>query len=320
MLHKLNKLLEKWLPLITPLSVILGIYFTGSLKSYTYVVPWVFGFMTFVGSLGMNYKDLKKILLHPFPILVSMLALHVLMPAVAWIVGMLVFPDDVYMRTGLVLMLAIPTGVVSFMWVSIYKGNIALTLAVILVDTLLSPLLVPSTIAAFVGVQVKMDVLGMMKGLAEMIVVPSLLGMLLNQLTGGRVKEQVGSRLSPFSKIGLAVTIALNSSVVAPYFDKVSVKLVLTACIIVAMVSSAYVVGWLLAKWLKWDRGVMITMVFNSGMRNNSAGAVLAISYFPPPVAMPVILCMLFQQLLASLFGQLFCKTPNTAPEQLKAA
>jgi predicted Na+-dependent transporter len=320
MLQRFNKLLERWLPLITPVSVIAGICFSVWLKPYTFIVPWLFGFMTFVGSLSMNFKDLRKILLHPLPLLVSMLALHVLMPAVAWAVGLLLFHGDVYMRTGLVLMLAIPTGVVSFMWVSIFKGNVALTLAVILVDTLLSPLLVPSTIAAFVGVQVKMDVLGMMKGLVEMIVVPSLLGMLLNQLTGGSAKERVGSRLAPFSKVGLAVTIAVNSSVVAPYFTKVDAKLIETAIVIVAMVSSAYVTGWLLAKWFKWDRGVMVTMVFNSGMRNNSAGAVLAISYFPPPVAMPVIVCMLFQQMLASLFGQLFCKAPDPAPERLKPA
>ena len=44
-------------------------------------------------------------------------------------------------------------------------------------------------------------------------------------------------------------------------------------------------------------------MMFSGGMRNISAGAVLAISYFPPAVAVPVVLGMLFQQTLASLYG-----------------
>lgn len=311
MLLKLNKSLEKWLPLITPASVILGIILTVWLRSFAYLVPWIFGFMTFAGSLSMNFKDLKRVLTQPFPIFVSMITLHVLMPGAAWLMGHLFFPDDIYLRTGLILMVVIPTGVVSFMWVSIYKGNIALTLSVILIDTLLSPFLVPLTMDALIGVQVKMDVFGMMKGLFYMIVLPSLLGMLLNQLTEGKVKEKLGRPLSPFSKIALAITIAINSAVVAPYFTKVDGKLVLTACVIVVMASAGYVVGWLIARWLKWDRAIMVTMVFNSGMRNNSAGAVLAISYFPPPVAMPVIMCMLFQQLIASLFGYLFCKSPE---------
>ncbi len=40
-------------------------------------------------------------------------------------------------------------------------------------------------------------------------------------------------------------------------------------------------------------------------MRNISAGAVLAVSYFPAPVAVPVVLGMLFQQVLAALSGRL---------------
>ncbi|MFD1908083.1 hypothetical protein ACFTAO_13600 [Paenibacillus rhizoplanae] len=42
---------------------------------------------------------------------------------------------------------------------------------------------------------------------------------------------------------------------------------------------------------------------FNSGMRNLSAGAVLAVRYFPPSVALPVISGMLFQQILAACSG-----------------
>ncbi|SDM82330.1 Predicted Na+-dependent transporter [Paenibacillus sp. yr247] len=316
MLQKMNRNLEKWMPLITPTSVILGIILTVWLKPFSYLVPWIFGFMTFSGSLSLNFRDLKRALTQPFPIFISMVALHVLMPAMAWAIGHLLFPGDAYLITGMILLLVVPTGIVSFMWVSIYNGNIALTLSVILIDTLLSPFLVPFTMHILVGAQVKMDIFGMMQGLLLMVVLPSLLGMLLNQLTAGKVKETVGPRIAPFSKIGLAVVIAINSAVVAPYFTRIDGRLVLTAFVIVLIVSFGYVLGWLMSKWFKWDRNIMVTMVFNCGMRNNSAGAVLAISYFPPPVAIPVIIGMLFQQLLASIFGQLLCK--ESAPIKLK--
>lgn len=38
-------------------------------------------------------------------------------------------------------------------------------------------------------------------------------------------------------------------------------------------------------------------------MRNLGAGTALAITYFPPNVVLPVILSMLFEQSLASLYG-----------------
>ncbi len=59
--------------------------------------------------------------------------------------------------TGLVLGMVIPTGVTSFIWVSIYKGNSALTLAIILIDSLLSPFIVPYSLSLFVGQKVEMD-------------------------------------------------------------------------------------------------------------------------------------------------------------------
>jgi predicted Na+-dependent transporter len=40
-------------------------------------------------------------------------------------------------------------------------------------------------------------------------------------------------------------------------------------------------------------------------MRNISAGAVIATTYFPPQVAVPVVVGMLFQQVLASFSGYL---------------
>jgi len=46
-----------------------------------------------------------------------------------------------------------------------------------------------------------------------------------------------------------------------------------------------------------------VAVQFNSGMRNLSAGAVIAIKYFPSAVAIPVITGMLFQQILAAMSG-----------------
>ncbi|MDV7767593.1 hypothetical protein [Peribacillus sp. CSMR9] len=44
-------------------------------------------------------------------------------------------------------------------------------------------------------------------------------------------------------------------------------------------------------------------MTFTGGMRSISAGSVLATTYFPAAVTVPVVLGMLFQQMLASFFG-----------------
>lgn len=306
MLATINRQLEKWLPLLTPLSVITGLLASNVFSHFTSWVPWVFAFMTFAGSLSMNLKDLQRVVLHPLPIIVFMISQHLVMPLIAWGAGHLAFGDSPLTITGLLLVLCIPTGIVSFMWVSIYKGHTALTLSMILIDTMLSPFIVPFTLSLLVGAKVQMDPIGMLTQLVWMVVVPSVLGMLLNQLTRGKVKTTVSPKLAPFSKIGLITVIMINSSFIAPYMTVWNLDVLYIALVCVFVVSLGYWFGLAMAKLLRLGRDMTVSMVFNSGMRNNSAGAVLAITFFPPAVALPTIIGMLCQQMLASLFGYLF--------------
>jgi BASS family bile acid:Na+ symporter len=308
MLQTINKRLEKLMPLITPASVILGILLSSWLDSYAYLVPWIFAFLTFSGSLGSNFSDLRSVLKQPFPMIVCLVILHILMPLIALGVGKLLFYNDPYTVTGLILAFSIPTGIMSLLWVSMYKGNVVLTLSIILTGTFLSPLIVPLSMKFFVGTAVAIDLMEMMEGLLWMIVLPSILGMLVNQITRGEAQKQLGPTLSPFSKIGLGVVIAINSSVVAPYFKDINGKLVFITVVVFVLAATGYLIGWQVAKFLKCETNTIVSLSYNSGMRNISAGAVIAVAYFPTAVAVPVIVGMLFQQILASIYGILLNK------------
>jgi bile acid:Na+ symporter, BASS family len=284
-LQKINRLLERAMPVITPTSLVIGVLLANRLEAYAFLVPWIFAFMTFTGSLSSNFKALTWVISHPFSMFVALFILHIFMPVWAWVLGHVVFSGDMFTITGLFLAAVIPTGITSFIWVSIHKGNIPLALTIILIDTLLSPFVVPYSLSLVAGEEVHMDVWGMMQGLCFMVVLPSLLGMLLNQVTNGKVKEMLGAPLSPFSKVGLAAVVMLNSAVVAPYLSHIDQKLLS------------------IGKWLKRGREEIVVLTFTGGMRNISAGAVLAVSYFPAAVAVPVVLGILFQQVLASFYG-----------------
>jgi bile acid:Na+ symporter, BASS family len=303
MLQKLNKQLEKIMPLITPVGVVTGVIFSVHLKDFSYLIPWIFAFMTFAGSLSSNFRSLKEVMVHPFPILLAMVILHVLMPAWAWGVGHIAFSSDAYTITGLILGMVIPTGVTSFIWVSIYKGNIPLVLSLILIDTLLSPIIVPLSLSLFIGQKVEMDFVSIMRGLLGMVVIPSMIGMLLNQLTKGKVKDLLGSRLAPFSKISIGIVVMLNGAVVAPYLKNINLKLVGITLTVFCIAFTGYLFSFLLGRLMKMDRDTVVTLTFTGGMRNISAGAVLAVSFFPAAVAVPVVVGMLFQQILASTNG-----------------
>ncbi|MDM5328848.1 bile acid:sodium symporter family protein [Neobacillus sp. CF12] len=303
MLLKLNKQLEKIMPLITPTSVVLGVLLSVYIKDFTYLIPWIFAFMTFAGSLNSNFKSLSDVVRHPLPIFAAMVLLHILMPIWAWGVGHITFQGDIFTITGIVLGMAIPTGVTSFIWVSIYKGNIPLTLSIILIDTLLSPLIVPYCLTLLIGERIEMDVLGIMQGLVGMIVVPSILGMVLNQLLKGDVTKKLSSTLAPFSKISIGIVVMLNGAVIAPYLKEINLKLISITLVVFFIAVTGYVFSFLIGKLIRSDRDTVVSLTFSGGMRNISAGAVIAVTYFPPAVAVPVVVGMLFQQILASFTG-----------------
>lgn len=303
MLQSVNRFLEKAMPVITPAGVVLGVIFSYYLNSYIYLVPWIFAFITFTGSLGSNFTSLKRVLSNPVPILVVLAVLHVIMPIWAWMLGSFVFPNDSYTITGLVLGVIIPTGVTSLLWVGIYKGNSMLALTIVLIDTLLSPIIVPYSVAFFSGTSIEMDTMALMKGLIGMVVIPSIIAMLLNHATKGKIKPAIGPKLAPFSKIAIGICVTLNSAKVAPYLSKIDGKLIKIAIMVFFIAFSGYLFSWWIAKLLKWEKEEIITVTFTGGMRNIAAGAVLAVTYFPAAVAVPVILATLFQQILASFYG-----------------
>ncbi|MDC3413268.1 bile acid:sodium symporter family protein [Aquibacillus sp. 3ASR75-11] len=316
MLIRLNQQLQKRMPLITPASVVIGVLLANYLADFSFLVPWIFAFMTFSGSLSSNFHSMKKAILHPIPILIVLTILHVIMPLWALGIGKVVFQDDVYTITGLILSVIIPTGITSFIWVSLYKGNIALTLSIILIDTMLSPVIVPTSLSLLVGSGIEMDVWRIMKGLLGMIVIPSIIGMSLNHFTKGRVEENWVGRLAPFAKLSLATVVILNSAVIAPYLIQINLKLVMIGIVVFFVAFSGYFISWVIGGLLKREKEDIMTMTFTGGMRNISTGAVIAIAYFPPPVAVPVVVGMLFQQVLASPFGLLIDRYYNKKTQE----
>lgn len=319
MLEILNKVLLKFMPIMTPTSVIIGIIFTETLTPLAFLVPWLFAFMTFSGSLNSKFVDIKTVFKYPRPLFICLTILHLIMPLFAFGVGHIAFQNDPNTIIGLVLAFIIPTGVSSLVWVTLYKGNVILTLSIILIDALISPFVVPAILHLFFGTTVQMNGIEMMQGLIWMIVLPSIAGMLLNEATKGRINKVLKPKLEPFTKIGLGLVVGLNGAVIAPYFKEINAKLLFITAIVFLVACSGYVISWFIAKLFKEERDIQIALVFNGGMRNISAGAVIAITYFPAAVAVPVVIGMLFQQILASLTGAVISRHAIRKSKELSA-
>ena len=292
------------MPVLTPFSLVLGVLFEDIGAQLTFLVAWLFAFMTFAGSLSLDFQALKVFTRYPYMIMLTIIGLHVMMPLWAYFLSTLIF-DDQLLMLGFVLSVAVPTGVTSFIWVSISHGNKALCLSIILIDTLLAPLVLPAIVHVVVGQAIDIDTSSLILDLLWMIVLPSVLGMILNEYTNGRIEKTLGNRLAPFSKISLYFIVFINSSIIAPYVRDLSWELAGIIAVVFFIAISGYTLWLLLGHYIWRDPSIVSTLVFTGGMRNIAIGIVIASTYFPPKVAMPVVFGMLFQQIIASQFSRI---------------
>ncbi|GGP15080.1 bile acid:sodium symporter family protein [Oceanobacillus neutriphilus] len=302
MLDRLNKQLQTFMPILTPLSVIIGVLFHNIGEQLLFLVPWLFAFMTFAGSLNMKFKDVKVFSQYPAAILFGIAFLHIIMPFGAYFLSTIIFNDHL-LTIGFVISAAIPTGVTSIIWINMCKGHFPLGLSIILIDTLLAPFILPAVLYLFAGETIAIDTASIIIDLLWMIVLPSILGILLHEFMKGNI-QAFSKKLAPFSKLSLFAVVIINSSAVAPYLTEITWELAAIILAVFFLAATGYAIALFIGHLLFKDTHIVTTLVFIGGMRNIPIGIIIAISYFPAKVAMPVVFCMLFQQVLAALFAK----------------
>lgn len=316
-IQKINAFLERRMAFLTPCCVLLGVLFPALAGKGVPYVAYVFAFMTFIGGLKSGFCDLAAVLRRPLPLLLCLLSLHVLVPLLSVLTGSLIFPGSPDLRTGITLEFTVPAAVVGLMWTSVYHGNNPLILALVVIDTVLAPFSIPLTLRLLLGESVAVDTGAMMRELLFMIALPAVAAMLLNELTHGYTRKHWPGKLAPFSKLCLIFVVTANSSRIAPYIRHMTAAHLLVTGVILCLAASGYVIGWIAANLTRQPGDVRVAMVFGSGMRNISAGAVIAAAYFPAEVMFPVMIGTLFQQLLAAGFGTLLSRGQES-PERME--
>ena len=96
--------------------------------------------------------------------------------------------------------------------------------------------------------------------------------------------------------------VMINSSAIAPYLKNLNGELFIVIVVVCIITISGYLFAMVVGKFILRNEGIETTILFTGGMRNIALGVVIATTYFPAKVAMPVVFGMLFQQIMASLF------------------
>lgn len=305
-----NKKFEQWMFLIIPGCLILGFLFSGALARFAGTVPYLFAYVTFVMAIGCGMKHLATVMKRPGVMAWTFVLTHIVSPLIAYGLGALIFGADSPYVVGFVLFTIIPLGVSTVLWVGMSGGSVPLILAMVVIDSALSPFVVPTGIHLLFRESVETDTAQMIVDLLTIIVVPTVIGVLLHDLTKGRIQPAIQPYAAPLSKICFALVVLLNAAAIAPQASALKGDLMRIVPLAVVMVGLCYAVGFLGALPYR-NRELLTTVSYASGMRNISLGIVLAMGYFSPLAAVPVVLSILIQQPLATLHHAVLHKLYN---------
>lgn len=290
---------------ISPACVVLGVLFPDQLSVMKPLVIPCFAFMTFQSALSNTFGNVALVLRRPAPMLASLAVASVGMPVLACALGTLLFGADPNLVCGIVLEYCVPVAVVAAMWTNMQGGDPALSLATILVSTVAAPFSIPLTLHVLLGQAVEVDAARMMGEMLVSVALPALAGTAANDLTHGRAGRELSPAIAPAAKIALVLVVLTNSTGVAPYVRSLTPMLVAVTAFIGVFAASGYAWGFVVARLLRRPSEQVVSMTYLCGMRNISAGAVLAGEYFPSEVMFPVVIGTLFQQVLAACAGSL---------------
>jgi predicted Na+-dependent transporter len=304
----INKQTERLMPVLTPLGVVLGCLFSGVFIHLRPFVPWLFGLMTLAGALKLRAAEFGYTIRSPLPILAFLISIHVLMPLGAMYAASIFFNNSPDTVAGFILLFSCPTAVSGFMWVSMFRGDKALCLTLILIDTLLAPIIVPGTVSVLMGAKVTMDISGIAVSLIMMVVIPTIVGVTLNETSHSKIPDLICPFLNPISKICLMLVIAANTSPLAnmikldnPIFWSIG-----ALCIVLS--ASGFILSKFAARAARCNNEKTITLFFSGGLRNISSVTTIAVTFFPEAAALPAVLGIVFQQTLSAIMAKLLLR------------
>ena len=238
-------------------------------------INYLLGVVMFGMGLTLSLKDFKVVFSHPRDVLTGCLAQFTIMPLLAYALARL-FRLDEALALGVVLVGCCPGGTASNVITFLARGDLALSVGMTGVSTLLAPLLTPLLTWALAGKSVDVDVASMFLSSLWVVIVPIVAGLLVKRLWP-RFTEQATDYLPAFSSLAIAFIVAI---IIAANAEKL-----LTGGLVIVLVvmlhnvcglGLGYVIGQLLGLASPKKKAISIEV----GMQNSGLASSLATIHF----------------------------------------
>ena len=245
------------------------------------ILPLALAFIMFVLGLGLTGADFLRVTKQPRNFFVGAFSQIILLPIIAFIL-VKIWPIAPELAIGVMIIAAAPGGVTSNLLTSFAKGDVALSISLTAIISLLCVITIPFIVLTSVellgGSNITKDIslLSMSRDMFLIVTVPVILGMLLRKFSSG-----VALKLEPIAKkisivlfvLVLLGAIAAERENVISYFAQAGL---ITLILNVVMMVVGYYVAQFLASGTKQKKCITI----ECGLQNGTLAIFVATSIF----------------------------------------
>ena len=276
-IEKISKFFGKFMALIVLATAALALFVPQS--SLWIDTSWVnFLLMIVMFGMGLTMKpgDFAPVFKRPKDIFIGCAAQFIIMPALAFGLSRL-FQLDPALTAGVVLVGTCPGGTASNVITYLSKGDVALSVGMTSVNTLLAPLFTPALTWLLLQTTVSVNVWSMFWSIIQVVIIPIALGFVINHFFG-KITQKAVAALPMVSTVAICLIIA---AVVSHNAEKIYTSGVLVPVVVVLHNLLGYACGFGLGKLLRLTPEKTKALSIEIGMQNSGLATSLAGTAFP---------------------------------------
>ena len=230
-----------------------------------------------VAGMGLTLKasDFKVVFSRPKDIIIGCLAQFTIMPLLAFsLTKIFGLPQD--LAIGVILVGTCPGGTSSNVMTYLAKGDVALSVGMTGVSTILAPFLTPVLTYVFAGQSVDVNMMNMFMSIVKVVIVPIGAGCVVNKFFSDFTRKL--EHVLPL--VSVSAIVAIVAAVVAANSARIMTCGLLIVAVVILHNICGYGLGFAVGKALKLDVAKCKAVAIEVGMQNSGLATSLAGTHF----------------------------------------
>jgi bile acid:Na+ symporter, BASS family len=273
-------------------------------------VTWALSLVMLGMGLTLHVSDFRRIGQMPYAVGVGVGAQYVIMPCLAWAIASALRLPPAF-AAGLILVGSCPGGTASNVVTFLARANVALSVVLTMLSTLLAAVMTPFLTKWLAGQYVPVDAWGILRSTLQVVIAPVLLGVYINHKFP-KISENL-KEVGP--AVAVLAIVMIAGSIVSRNVEVIHDEWLILSLAALLLHSAGFALGYWISRLLKLPQQIARTISIEVGMQNSGLAMVLAFRHFSPATAIPAVFSSIFHTLAGSICAAYWSRHPPVDAE-----